>query len=80
MLRQESPSIHSVPEDRRERKRTGDSGLSIEERYKDQTDYAHKVSRAGRALVEERYLLPEVAERIIEATKKSEIFLAKNDG
>ena len=67
------------PMTKQERERSGDPRLSIEERYKNHADYVRKVSHAARALVEDRYLLPEDAERIIEAAKKSEIFLAKND-
>jgi len=52
-----------------ERTQNGDPRLSLEERYKDHHDYVQKVSRAARALVEERYLLPEDAEKIIAAAK-----------
>ena len=62
-----------------ERERTGDPRLSVEERYKDHADYVRQVSHTARALVEERYLLPEDAARIIDAAKKSKIFLAKNN-
>ena len=57
-----------------EREKTGDPRLSIEERYKDQADYVRQVSHAARALVEERFLLPEDAERIIEEAKKNSFF------
>ncbi|MGH7847561.1 MAG: alpha/beta hydrolase domain-containing protein [Candidatus Binatia bacterium] len=53
-----------------ERQSSGDPRLSLEERYKDHADYVQKVSRAARALVEDRLLLPEDAERIIEEAKK----------
>jgi hypothetical protein len=53
-----------------ERQKSGDSRLSIEERYKDQSDCVQQISRAARRLVEEGFLLREDAERIIaEATK-----------
>jgi hypothetical protein len=58
-----------------DRGRTGDPRLSIEERYKDQADYVRQVSRAARILVEERYLLPEDAERIIDEAKKLSLFV-----
>ena len=50
----------------------------IEERYEDHADYVRKISHAARVLVEERYLLPEDAERIIEADEKSETSLMKS--
>jgi len=52
-----------------ERSQNGDPRLSVEERYKDHHDYVQKVSRAARALLEDRYLLPEDAEKIIAAAK-----------
>jgi hypothetical protein len=70
-------------------KRSGNSSLRsklrgikpavIEERYQDHADYVRKISHATRALVEERYLLPEDAERIIEAAKQSETSLTKSN-
>jgi dihydroneopterin aldolase len=70
-------------------KRSGNSSLRcelrgikpavIEERYEDHADYVRKISHAARALVGERYLLPEDAERIIEAVKKSGTDLSKGD-
>ena len=57
-----------------ERQRTGDPRRSIEERYKNQADYVRKVSRAARKLVEERFLLPEDAERIMAEAAKKKIF------
>jgi hypothetical protein len=57
-----------------ERIRNGDPRLSLEERYKDQNDYVRQVSRAARSLVEDRYLLPEDAEKIIEDARKNSIF------
>jgi Alpha/beta hydrolase domain len=57
-----------------ERRKAGDPRLSVEERYKDQTDYVQKVSRAGRSLVEKRFLLPEDAQRMIHEAKKRRLF------
>ena len=57
-----------------ERKRTGDPRLSLQERYKDRTDYAQQVSHAARTLVEQRYLLPEDAERMIAEAKRKRIW------
>ena len=56
-----------------ERKRTGDPRLSLQERYKDRTDYVQRVSHAARILVEQRYLLPEDAERMIGEAKRRRI-------
>ena len=57
-----------------EREKTGDPRLSIEERYKDQNDYVQQVSRAARTLVDERFLLPDDAERLIAEAKKTNPF------
>jgi len=59
---------------RSKRRKTGDPRLSIEERYKDHADYVQQVSRAARTLVDERFLLPEDAERIIQEAKKLSLF------
>ena len=61
-----------------EREKTGDPRLSIEERYKDQADYVQRISHAARALVEERFLLQEDAERLIADAAKNRIFAEKN--
>ena len=61
-----------------EREKTGDPRLSIEERYKDQADYVQRVSHAARALVEERFLLQEDAERLIADAAKNKIFAETN--
>ena len=53
-----------------QRRKTGDPRLSLEERYRNRADYVQRVSRAARILVEQRYLLPEDAERIIAEAKK----------
>jgi hypothetical protein len=60
-----------------EREKTGDPRLSIEERYKDQADYVQRVSHAARSLVDERFLLPEDAERLIADAAKNNIFAEK---
>ncbi len=54
-----------------QRKKTGDPRLSLAERYGDKQDYVEQISRAARTLVDERFLLPEDAERIIAEAKKS---------
>jgi Alpha/beta hydrolase domain len=57
-----------------ERRKAGDPRLSVEERYKDQTDYVQKISRATRSLVEKRFLLAEDAQRMIHEAKKRRLF------
>ena len=52
-----------------ERRKKKDPRLSLEERYADRANYVQKVSVAARMLVEQRYLLPEDAERMIQEAK-----------
>jgi hypothetical protein len=59
------------------KRKTADPRLTVQERYKDNLDYVRKVSRAGRSLVEARFLLPEDAERMIIEAAKSKIFPGK---
>lgn len=54
-----------------EREKSGDPRLSVEERYKDNAEYVQKLGLAARALIEERFLLPEDAARILAAAKKN---------
>jgi hypothetical protein len=54
---------------RAERAAIGDPRLSLEERYETEVDYVARVSRAARTLIQERLLLAEDAERIIENAK-----------
>ena len=68
-----------LPVTKQEGEQNGDPRLSIEERYKDHADYVSKISHVARSLVEERYLLPEDADRIIEAAKISEIGLTRSN-
>jgi hypothetical protein len=56
-----------------ERKKTGDPRLSLEERYKNRDEYVRRVSQAARVLVDQRYLLPEDAERMISEAKRRRI-------
>jgi hypothetical protein len=62
---------------RAERRKAGDPRLSIEERYRDRTDYVEKISRAARILVEQRYLLAEDAERMIAEAKRIRVVSGK---
>lgn len=64
-------SYFPVAKTKAQRKKSGDPRPSLEERYPSKADYLEQISRAARALVEQRYLLPEDAERIIaEAAKR----------
>jgi Alpha/beta hydrolase domain len=56
-----------------ERSKLRDPRLSLKERYKNHNDYVRKVSRAARILVDQRYLLPEDAERMINEAKKRRV-------
>ncbi len=62
---------------RARRRQLGDPRLSLQERYKDHADYVARVSYAARALIEERFLLPEDAARIIAQAAKSKTSLDK---
>jgi hypothetical protein len=55
------------------RRKTGDPRLSLKERYVDRDDYVRQISRAARLLVDQRYLLPEDAERMISEAGKRRI-------
>lgn len=61
-----------------ERERKGDPRRSIEERYRDQSDYVQKLSLAARSLVEERFLLLEDGERIISEARKNAALAMKS--
>jgi hypothetical protein len=58
---------------RTERRKLRDPRLSLTERYKSHSDYIKKVSHAARILVDQRYLLPEDAERMIDEAKKRRV-------
>jgi hypothetical protein len=66
-LSSEIGSYFALPKTRVERERTGDGRKSIEERYRDETDYVGRITEAALKLIEERFLLvedlPEVIER-----------------
>lgn len=53
-----------------ERMRAGDQRLSIEERYKDSQGFVRAVDAAAKALVKERFLLQEDADRFVAAAKE----------
>lgn len=53
------------------RKKSGDSRFSLQERYTDTDDYVRRIARAARILINQRYLLPEDAQRIIDEAKKT---------
>jgi hypothetical protein len=56
-----------------ERNKLRDPRLSLAERYKNHDDYVNKISRAARILVDQRYLLPDDAERMINEAKKKRV-------
>lgn len=56
------------------RHKAGDPRLSIQERYKDHADYVRELSRAARQLVDQRFLLPKDAQRMIDEAKKHRFF------
>jgi Alpha/beta hydrolase domain len=58
---------------RAERSKLRDPRLSLKERYKSHSDYIKKVSHAARILVDQRYLLPEDAKRMIDEAKKRRV-------
>ncbi|MGZ8500350.1 MAG: alpha/beta hydrolase domain-containing protein [Candidatus Binatia bacterium] len=53
-----------------QRRKTADPRLSLQERYRNRVDYVQRVSHAARILVDQRYLLPDDAERIIAEAQK----------
>ena len=55
----EMGSFHPLPRTRQERLETGDSRLSIAERYKNREEYIARATAVAGQLVEERFLLPE---------------------
>lgn len=63
---------------RAERERSGDSRLSIEERYKDRDDYLQRVRRAAMTLTAERFALPSDVEGVVaQAARTWDIVVGK---
>jgi Alpha/beta hydrolase domain len=58
---------------RAERSKLRDPRLSLKERYKNPSDYVKKISHAARILVDQRYLLPDDAQRMIDEAKKRRV-------
>ena len=58
-----------------ERLGTGDSRLSLEERYGTHRGFIRAVGRAGRELVRERFLLPEDADAFVRAAQASDVLV-----
>jgi len=56
-----------------QRRITGDPRPAIAGRYKNRDDYVRQISRAARLLVDQRYLLPEDAERMIAEAKQRRV-------
>ena len=59
-------SYVSFPRTKSEREAKRDPRLSIEERYRDQTDYLDRIRAAAGALVKERFLLEEDVEDVVQ--------------
>jgi hypothetical protein len=55
------------------RNKARDPRLSLQERYKNHNDYVKKVSHAARILADQRYLLPDDAERMINEARKRRV-------
>jgi hypothetical protein len=55
----EMGSFHPMPRTREERLHSGDSRLSIAERYKSRDEYIARVTAVAKQMVEDRFLLPE---------------------
>lgn len=60
-----------------ERKKRRDPRSSLQERYPSRADYVRRFGRAARALVEQRYLLPEDAARMIAEASRVKFPTAK---
>jgi hypothetical protein len=58
---------------RAERLASGDPRPSVEERYGDRAAYARRVEATARALVRDRLLLPEDADRIVAWARAAEV-------
>ena len=67
-LASEIGSYLPLPKTRADRERTGDSRMSIEERYANKQAYLDRIAAAARELVEQRYVLSEdVADLVAQA-------------
>jgi hypothetical protein len=63
------------PATRAEREASGDPRRSIEERYASKEDYLHRVRQAAHSLVDQRYLLAEDMELVVEqASQRYDLF------
>ena len=67
-------SYAPLPKTKAERMSSGDPRLSLEERYGDHAGYVAQVTAAAAALVKERLLLPEDADRYIAAARADKTF------
>ena len=55
----EMGSFHPLPRTKEERLKSGDSRLSIAERYKSRDEYIARVTAVAKQMVKDRFLLPE---------------------
>lgn len=63
-----------------DRKQKNDPRLSIEERYKDKTEYLAQVTKAGQALAAQGYLLAEDVDAIVKNAARHWDYVASNAG
>ena len=54
-----------------EQRQSGDPRPSLQQRYRNKEDYVRQIARAARILINQRYLLPEDGQRIIDEAKKT---------
>ena len=54
-----------------EQRQSGDPRPSLQQRYRNKEDYLRQIARAARILINQRYLLPEDGQRIIDEAKKT---------
>jgi small-conductance mechanosensitive channel len=71
-------SFIPFPKTRQEREASGDSRLSIEERYKTREDYLKQVRQAGNLLVRERFMLADDLPAALERARQTWDFLHQN--
>jgi hypothetical protein len=71
-------SFIPFPKTREEREATGDSRLSIEERYKSRDEYLKQVRQVANQLVKERFMLSDDLGGVMERARRTWDFLHQN--
>ena len=69
-------SALAFPATRAEREATGDSRLSVKERYSSHEDYVDKITNAVQQMVDQRWLLEEDSDYYVEAARIRDIGLS----